>query len=65
MKNLVNSHFQKEIVAELVNPRGGGEVEKMMEEPSSVASKREKLKNSIKLLKESKDAVAAIVDQNS
>ncbi|VVA94049.1 unnamed protein product, partial [Arabis nemorensis] len=64
-KNLVNSQFQKEIVAGLVNPRGGGEVEKMMEESPSVASKREKLKNSIKLLKESKDAVAAIVDQNS
>ncbi|KFK40778.1 hypothetical protein AALP_AA2G039600 [Arabis alpina] len=65
VKNLVNSQFQKEIVAELVNPRGGGEVEKMMEESPSVASKREKLKKSIKLLKESKDAVAAIVDQNT
>ncbi|KAL9860571.1 Dynamin-related protein 4C [Arabidopsis thaliana] len=43
----------------------GGVVEKMLEEYPSVASKREKLKNSIKLLKESKDVVAAIVDQSS
>ncbi|CAH2047666.1 unnamed protein product [Thlaspi arvense] len=65
VKNLVNSQFQKEIVAEMVNPEGGGEVEKMLEESPSVAIKREKLKNSIKLLKESKDAVSAIVDRNS
>ncbi|KAF3601304.1 hypothetical protein F2Q69_00036703 [Brassica cretica] len=65
VKNLVNSQFQKEIVAEMVDPRGGGEVEKMLDESPSVACKREKLKNSIKLLKESKDAVAAIVYRNS
>ncbi|CAH8388166.1 unnamed protein product [Eruca vesicaria subsp. sativa] len=65
VKYLVNSQFQKEVVAEMVDPRGGGGVERMLEESPLVASKREKLKNSIKLLKESKDAVAAIVDQNS
>ncbi|EFH64394.1 hypothetical protein ARALYDRAFT_338323 [Arabidopsis lyrata subsp. lyrata] len=65
VKNLVNSQLQKEIGEELVNSSGGGEVEKMLEESPSMASKREKLKNSIKLLKECKDAVAAIVDQNS
>ncbi|CAL9238064.1 unnamed protein product [Arabidopsis halleri] len=65
VKNLVNNQFQKEIVKELVNPGGGGEVEKMLEESPSVASKREKLKNSIKILKESKEAVSAIVDRNS
>ncbi|KAG7585143.1 Dynamin central domain [Arabidopsis thaliana x Arabidopsis arenosa] len=65
VKNLVNSQLQKENGEELVNSSGGGEIEKMLEEPPSMASKREKLKNSIKLLKESKDAVAAIVDQNS
>ncbi|XP_009113246.1 dynamin-related protein 4C-like [Brassica rapa] len=65
VKNLVNAQFQKEIVAEMVDPRGGGGVERMMEESPSVASKREKLKKSVKLLKESKDVVAAIVDQNS
>ncbi|KAF8075488.1 hypothetical protein N665_1090s0004 [Sinapis alba] len=65
VKNLVNTQFQKEIVVEMVDPRGGGGVERMLEESPSVASKREKLKNSIKLLKESKDAVAAIVDQSS
>ncbi|KAL0693718.1 hypothetical protein Bca4012_060898 [Brassica carinata] len=65
VKNLVNAQFQKEIVAEMVDPRGGGGVERMMEESPSVASKREKLKKSVKLLKESKDVVAAIVDQSS
>ncbi|ESQ29514.1 hypothetical protein EUTSA_v10024169mg [Eutrema salsugineum] len=65
VKYLVNSQFQKDIVAELVDPRSGGGVERMLQESPSVANKREKLKNSIKLLKESKDAVAAIVDQNS
>ncbi|CAH2047626.1 unnamed protein product [Thlaspi arvense] len=59
VKYLVNSQFQKEIVAEMVDPSGGG-IERMLEESPSVANKREKLKNSIKLLKESKDAVAAI-----
>ncbi|ESQ29441.1 hypothetical protein EUTSA_v10023322mg [Eutrema salsugineum] len=65
VKNLVNSQFQKEIVAEMVDFRGGGGIERMLAESPSMASKREKLKNSIKLLKESKDVVAAIVDQNS
>ncbi|KAH0942923.1 hypothetical protein HID58_002560, partial [Brassica napus] len=63
VKYLVNTQFQKEIVAEMVDPKGGGGVERMLEESPSVASKREKLKKSIKVLKESKDAVAAIVDQ--
>ncbi|CAN8244979.1 unnamed protein product [Cochlearia groenlandica] len=63
VKYLVNRQFQKDIIAEIVDPRDGG-VERMMEESPSMASKREKLKNSIKLLKESKDAVSAIVDQN-
>lgn len=65
VKYLVNSQFQKEIVAEMVDPKAGGGVERILEESPSLASKREKLKNSIKLLKESKNAVAAIVDENS
>ncbi|KAJ4880580.1 Dynamin-related protein 4C [Raphanus sativus] len=60
VKNLVNSQFQKEIVGEL----GGGDFEKMLDESPSVACKRERLKNSIKLLKESKEAVAAVLDQS-
>ncbi|CAE5962713.1 unnamed protein product [Arabidopsis arenosa] len=59
VKNFVNSQFQKEM-----EEIGEGDVEKMLEESPSVASKREKLKKSIKLLKESKDVVAAIVDEN-
>ncbi|KAJ0261788.1 Dynamin central domain-containing protein [Hirschfeldia incana] len=64
VKNLVNAQFKKEVVAEMVDARGGGGVERMLEESPSVASKRVKLNNSIKLLQESKDAVAAIVDEN-
>ncbi|CAH8388587.1 unnamed protein product [Eruca vesicaria subsp. sativa] len=65
VKYLVNTQFQKEIVAEMVDSKGGGGIERMLEESPSIASKREKLKKSIKVLKDSKDAVAAIVDQNS
>ncbi|VVA94048.1 unnamed protein product [Arabis nemorensis] len=67
VRNLVNKEFQKEIVAEMVDSRSGsgGSIHRLLEESPSVASKREKLKNSIKFLKESKDTVAAIVDQNS
>ncbi|KAJ0247441.1 Dynamin central domain-containing protein [Hirschfeldia incana] len=61
VKNLVNSQFQKEVAGEL---GGGGDVEKMLHESPSVASKRKKLKDSIKLLKESKEAVAGVLDQN-
>ncbi|CAE6227555.1 unnamed protein product [Arabidopsis arenosa] len=58
--------FQKEIIAEMVDSRSGngGSVHRLLEESPSVANKREKLNNNIKLLKESKDVVVAIVDQN-
>ncbi|XP_010533947.1 PREDICTED: dynamin-related protein 4C-like [Tarenaya hassleriana] len=59
--NLVEKEMQKDIVAEMAD----GEILRMLEETPSVTSKREKLKSSIKLLKESKDAVAAIADQIS
>ncbi|XP_010543890.1 PREDICTED: protein STRICTOSIDINE SYNTHASE-LIKE 1-like [Tarenaya hassleriana] len=59
--NLVEKELPKDIVAEMAD----GEILRMLEETPSVTSKREKLKSSIKLLKESKDAVAAIADQIS
>ncbi|XP_031402379.1 dynamin-related protein 4C-like [Punica granatum] len=57
---LVNREMEGEIVNDLVGPHGGG-IERMLEEPPSVANKREKLKRSIKLLRESADIVATII----
>ncbi|KAG7533321.1 GTPase effector domain [Arabidopsis thaliana x Arabidopsis arenosa] len=66
VRNLVDQEFQKEIIAEMLDSRSGngGSVHRLLEESPSVANKREKLNNNIKLLKESKDVVVAIVDQN-
>ncbi|PIN07237.1 Vacuolar sorting protein VPS1, dynamin [Handroanthus impetiginosus] len=61
IKNLVNKEMQTGIIEELVGPQGTG-LERMLEESPSVAEKRNKLKKSIKLLKESKDVVANIMD---
>ncbi|KAJ4887394.1 Dynamin-related protein 4C [Raphanus sativus] len=48
VKYLVNTQFQKEVVAEMVDPKGGGGVERMLEESSTVANKREKLRKSLR-----------------
>ncbi|PIN07241.1 Vacuolar sorting protein VPS1, dynamin [Handroanthus impetiginosus] len=61
IKNLVNKEMQADIIEELVGPQGTG-LGRMLEESPSVAEKRIKLKKSIKLLKESKDIVANIMD---
>ncbi|TYI99286.1 hypothetical protein E1A91_A13G006300v1 [Gossypium mustelinum] len=50
------------IFKELMGPEGHG-IEKMLVESPAVVAKREKLKNSIKVLKESKDSVAKIMDR--
>ncbi|KAG7533313.1 Dynamin GTPase effector [Arabidopsis thaliana x Arabidopsis arenosa] len=54
VRNLVDTEFQKEIVAEMADSRSGngGNVHMLLEESPSMANKREKLNNSIKLLKE-------------
>ncbi|KAL7122950.1 hypothetical protein ACP275_01G076500 [Erythranthe tilingii] len=49
---------------ELVGPQGNG-FDRMMEESPLVAGKRNKLRKSIKLLNESKDVVADIIDKIS
>ncbi|KAH1030390.1 hypothetical protein J1N35_042564 [Gossypium stocksii] len=59
--NLVNNDID-EIMKELMEPDGHG-IEKMLVESPAVVAKREKLKNSIKVLKESKDSVAKIMDR--
>uniref|UniRef100_A0A803L4C8 Uncharacterized protein n=1 Tax=Chenopodium quinoa TaxID=63459 RepID=A0A803L4C8_CHEQI len=62
IQNLVNKELEYEIVNELMGPYGGG-IERMLEESPSVATKRERLNKSIKLLKESKDVVSKIMDR--
>ncbi|PIN04596.1 Vacuolar sorting protein VPS1, dynamin [Handroanthus impetiginosus] len=61
IKNLVNKEMQTDVIEELVGPQGSG-LDRMLEESPSVAEKRYKLEKSIKLLKESKDVVANIMD---
>ncbi|XP_021771865.1 dynamin-related protein 4C-like [Chenopodium quinoa] len=62
IQNLVNKELEYEIVNELMGPYGGG-IERMLEESPSVATKRDRLNKSIKLLKESKDVVSKIMDR--
>ncbi|KAJ4956977.1 hypothetical protein NE237_013760 [Protea cynaroides] len=62
VQNLVNREMEKEIVNELMGPSGGG-IERLLEESPSVATKRERLNQSIKLLRECKDIVGNIMDR--
>ncbi|KAL0331230.1 UNVERIFIED_CONTAM: Dynamin-related protein 4C [Sesamum angustifolium] len=62
IQNLVKKEMQTEIIDELIGPQGNS-LERMLEESPSVAEKRTKLENSIKLLKESKNVVANIMDR--
>lgn len=61
--NLVNEEMEKDIVGELIRPNGSSNIERMLEEAPSVAVKREKLNNSVKLLRESAKVVARIMDR--
>ncbi|GMH13073.1 hypothetical protein Nepgr_014914 [Nepenthes gracilis] len=62
VQNLVNKEMEMEIVNEIMGPCGGG-IERMLDESPSVAGKRHGLKKSIKLLKESKDVIAEVMDK--
>ncbi|KAL8064157.1 hypothetical protein ABFS82_01G072400 [Erythranthe guttata] len=61
VQKLVNKDVEMEIVNEVIGPKGNG-LENILEESPSVAGRRHKLKNSIELLRESKDVVANIMD---
>ncbi|OVA17171.1 Dynamin central domain [Macleaya cordata] len=64
VQNLINKEMEVDIVNELMGgPSGGGGIERMLEESPSVATKRDKLNRSIKLLRDSKDVVAKIMDR--
>ncbi|PIN07239.1 Vacuolar sorting protein VPS1, dynamin [Handroanthus impetiginosus] len=61
IKNLVNKEMQADIIEEVIEPQGN-RLERMLEESPSIAEKRNKLEKSIKLLEESKDVIANIMD---
>ncbi|KAI3951120.1 hypothetical protein MKW98_028524 [Papaver atlanticum] len=69
IQNLINKDMEHEIVKEVMSgPTGGagvGCIERMLEEPPSVVTKRAKLNRSIRLLWESKDVVAKILGRIS
>ncbi|PQQ06085.1 dynamin-related protein 4C-like [Prunus yedoensis var. nudiflora] len=62
VSNLVNKDMEMEIMNELLGPNHGGGIERMLEEPPSMAVKRQKLIKSIKKLKDSKEVVCKIMD---
>ncbi|KAL8543682.1 hypothetical protein ACS0TY_004302 [Phlomoides rotata] len=62
IQKLVSKEMQGEIITELIGPQGNG-LERMLEESPSVSDKREKLKKSIRLLKEANDVVSNIIDR--
>ncbi|ONK75667.1 uncharacterized protein A4U43_C03F19280 [Asparagus officinalis] len=62
LKVLVEDEVELEMVNEVVGTSANG-IEKMLEESPAIASKRERLKKSIELLKESKQVVANIMDR--
>ncbi|KAI6684395.1 hypothetical protein NL676_030308 [Syzygium grande] len=61
--NLVTKEMEKEIGRELIGPSGSGRINRMLGEVPEVAAKREKLNRSIKLLRESAEVVAKVMDR--
>ncbi|XP_065876485.1 dynamin-related protein 4C-like isoform X2 [Euphorbia lathyris] len=62
LENVVNKEFEKEIFKELMVTHKG-RVEKILAESPCVARKRENLKESIKLLRDSKDVLSECMDK--
>ena len=62
INELINNDLQKEICNDLLSPSGGG-IERLLEESPSISGKREKLSRSVKVLRESKETVARIMDR--
>ncbi|KAF8388413.1 hypothetical protein HHK36_027082 [Tetracentron sinense] len=63
VQKLVNKEMEKEIVNELLGPHGTDGIKRMLEESPAVASKRERLNQSIRLLRDSQHVVANIIDR--
>ncbi|CAL0306480.1 unnamed protein product [Lupinus luteus] len=62
ISNFVNKDLEKEIVHDLLSPIGGG-IERLLVESPSISGKRERLRRSVKVLRESKDTVGNIIDK--
>ncbi|KAK8921174.1 Dynamin-related protein 4C [Platanthera zijinensis] len=62
VRKLVDKELESEILNEVVGGSRNG-IEKMLEESPSTAGKRERLKKSIQMLKESKEVVGKIIDR--
>jgi len=62
--NLLNKDIGHEVLKDMVSSSEGG-IERLFEETSSVAAKRDELNRSIKVLKESKEVMASIIDKIS
>ncbi|KAL7235532.1 hypothetical protein ACSBR1_018932 [Camellia fascicularis] len=63
INELVNRNMQTDIVKEVMGSHGGHGIEMMLEEAPPVAMRRERLNKSIRLLKQSKEVVAQIMDR--
>ncbi|XP_050225476.1 dynamin-related protein 4C-like [Mercurialis annua] len=63
IQNLVNKEMETEIFNEMMSANGGA-IERMLEESPSVAGKIQRLKDSIKVLKESKEVLSEIMDKS-
>ncbi|KAL9321054.1 hypothetical protein ACSQ67_012893 [Phaseolus vulgaris] len=62
--NLLNEDVGYEVLKDMVSSSGGG-IERLFEETPSVSVKRDELNRSIKVLKESKEVMASIIDKIS
>jgi GTP-binding protein EngB required for normal cell division len=58
---MVECELEAEMISELVGSKMAG-VERMLEESPAIAAKRDRLKKSVELLKQSKDVVSNIMD---
>lgn len=64
VRTLVEDELEKQIVTELFGQGSGmSQIERMLEESPATAGKRERLRKSIELLKESNDVVSKIMDR--
>ncbi|KAF3338123.1 dynamin-related protein 4C-like protein [Carex littledalei] len=62
IKNMVESQLEVELINELVGPEMAG-VDRMLEESPATATKRDRLKKSVELLRQSKGIVANVMDR--
>jgi GTPase SAR1 family protein len=62
IKSMIESELEREMINELVGPKMAA-VERMLDEPPAIAAKRDRLKKSVELLRQSKEVVSDIMDR--